>query len=179
MNARLHSALAALPARQLNLLCIGVVAIAAMLAWSAGVRAPLAAWRQSRAALTVLQDTAAAMAGVQPGTVPVAGSAQPAPPPAVPTPLALIGAVSEGARLAGVTVSSAAQGPERPMAGLHQQAIDITTTGTYPALQTWLADIERTQPTVGIVQLDLQPGTAGAQRKAVLQLAIYGPPSPP
>lgn len=176
MNASLRSALGALPARQLNLVCIGIVAIAAMLAWSAGVRAPLAAWRQQRAALTALQATAATMATPRTGAVPVAAVGQP---PAPPTPLALVGAASEAAKLAGVAVSSAAQGADRPVAGLRQQTVDIVAAGSYPAIQAWLADIERTQPAVGIARLALQPGDTGAQRKVTLQLAIYGPVSAP
>lgn len=176
MNERLRTALAAMPVRQLNLLCIGVVAIAAMLAWSAGVRAPLAAWRQQRAALTALQASAAAMAATRIDAAPAAPGKVPAAPP---TPLALIGAVSQGARRAGVTVSSAAQGAERAVAGLRQQSVDVVATAPYPAILAWLDDIERTQPAVGIVQLDLQPGDTGAARAVTLQLAIYGPPSVP
>lgn len=176
MNDRLRNVLAAMPARQLNLVCIGVVAIAAMLAWSAGVRGPLAAWRQQRAALTALQASAAAMAATRVVAAPAGPVGQPAVPPA---PLALIGAVSEGAQLAGVAVSSAAQGAERAVAGLRQQTVDVAAAGPYSAIHAWLDDLERTQPTVGIVQLDLQPGDAGAQRKVTLQLAIYGPPSAP
>lgn len=179
MNERLRAALAAMPARQLNLLCIGVVAIAAMLAWSAGVRAPLAAWRQQRAAVMALQASNAAMAATSAGIAPLAAAGKPAPQPTIPTPLVLIGTVSQGAKLAGVAVSSAAQGAERTVAGLRQQTVDIAATGPYAAIHAWLDDIERTQPAVGIVQLDMQPGDAGAQRKVTLQLAIYGPPASP
>lgn len=176
MSARLRTALGMLPARQLNLLCIGIVAIAAMLAWSAGVRAPLAAWRQQRAALTALQAAAAAIPAVRTGPVPPAAVGRPILPP---TPLVLIGAASEAARLNGVAVSSAAQGAEQSVAGLRQQTVDIAAIGTYQAIQAWITELERSQPTVGIVRLAMQPGQAGAQRKVMLQLAIYGPPSAP
>ncbi|WP_165390892.1 GspMb/PilO family protein [Pseudoduganella lutea] len=182
MNERLRAALAAMPARQLNLLCIGVVAIAAMLAWSAGLRAPLAAWRQQRAAVTALQASNAATATMRAANAPLAAAGRPAPTPMMqttPTPLALIGAVSGSAKRAGVDVSSASQGAEQAAAGLRQQTVDITATGTYTAIHLWLDDIERTQPAVGIVQLDMQPGEAGAQREVTLQLAIYGLPITP
>lgn len=176
MNARLRTALAALPARQLNLLCIGVVAIAAMLAWTACVRGPLLAWRQQRAALVALHASAGAAAAMRAAAAPAAAAGQP---PAPPTVLALIGALDRGAKLAGVTVTSAAQGTELTVAGLRQQVVDVSAVGGYAAIHAWLDDIERTQPAVGIVQLQLLPGDAGGQRKATLQLAIYGPPSQP
>jgi type II secretory pathway component PulM len=175
MSERLRTALAALPARQLNLLCIGVVAIAAMLAWTACVRGPLVAWRQQGAALAALRASATAPAATRAAEA-AAAAALPAAPP---TPLALIGALGHAAKPAGVTVTSAAQGGERTVAGLRQQTVDVTATGAYGAILAWLDGIERTQPAVGIVQLELQPGDAGGQRKATLQLAIYGPPSQP
>ncbi|GGX80334.1 hypothetical protein [Pseudoduganella dura] len=181
MNERLHAALAALPARQLNLLCVGVVAIAAMLAWTAGLRGPLAAYRQQRAALTALELSAAAVPAR--GTVPAPAPAHaPAPPAAVPAPLVLVAEVSRSARLAGVEVSSAAQGAERSVAGLRQQVIDIAATGGYGDILAWLDDIERTQPAAGIVQLGLHArdgGDGGGRRKVTLQLAIYAPADRP
>jgi len=178
MSDRLHAALAALPPRQLNLLCIGVVAIAAMLAWSVGLRGPLATYRQQRAALTALQATAATMATIRTGAVPAAiGKA--AAPVVPPAPLALVDAIGRSAKLAGVEVASAAQGTERTVAGLRQQVVDITATGGYGDLCAWLDDIERSQPAVGIVQLALQPGDTGGRRKVSLQLAIYGAPAQP
>ncbi len=179
MNERLHAALAALPARQLNLLCVGVVAIAAMLAWTAGLRGPLATYRQQRAALTALELSAAAMPVTGAVPAPARDAAQPV---AAPAPLALVAAVSRSARLAGVEVASAAQGPERTVAGLRQHVIDIAATGGYGDILAWLDDIERTQPAAGIVQLGLHPGDGGdggGRRKVTLQLAIYAPADRP
>jgi hypothetical protein len=46
MTPSLQKALAAMPARQLKLVAVGIVAIAAALAWTSAIRAPLAALRQ-------------------------------------------------------------------------------------------------------------------------------------
>jgi type II secretory pathway component PulM len=186
MSERLHAALAALPPRQLNLLCIGMVAIAAMLAWTVGLRGPLAAYRQQRTALTALEASAAVMAGARTGPAPAGAAAAgpdqaaaiPAVAPVAPVPLALVAAISRSARLAGVQVSSAAQGAERTVAGLRQQVVDITASGGYGDICAWLDDIERSQPGVGIVQLALHPGDTGGRRKVTLQLAIYATPAP-
>ncbi|HEX8604544.1 MAG TPA: hypothetical protein VF774_17995, partial [Pseudoduganella sp.] len=101
----------------MNLLCIGIVAIAAMLAWTVGLRGPLATYRQQRTALTTLEAAAASMANTQAGIATASAAAaapgnQAAVTVAAPAPLALMAAVSRSARLAGVEVSSAAQGPE-------------------------------------------------------------------
>ncbi|TWI69760.1 type II secretion system (T2SS) protein M subtype b [Pseudoduganella lurida] len=173
MNARWKTALAALPARQLNLLVAGAIAIAAALAWTVALRAPLANFKAQRATLVTLQATAAATAA-QPRLAPLAaGAAAAAAPAAAPDPLALIGAVSRSAALAGVGVSSAAQGAEQTAGGLHLQVLDIAATGSYAGIQAWLEDIEHSQPAVGILQLELRPDETGQHRHVKLQLAIY------
>lgn len=177
MKPPIHAALAALPARQLNLIAIGLVLIALALAWSVGLRGPLAAYRQQSAALAALE---ASLAGAPaPGTAAPsnpAPAATPTPAPApAPAPLALIAAVSASAARAGVTVSSAAQGAQYPLADLQVHLLEITASGDYTAIVGWLADIEASQPTVGVAQLGLQPGPANAAdtRTIKLQLAIY------
>ncbi|WP_306392943.1 GspMb/PilO family protein [Telluria beijingensis] len=174
MKPGIRDALAALPARQLNLMAIGVVLIALALAWSVGLRAPLAAHAQQRKALAALEARAAA-AGVD---APQAAASAPASaassaPPVAPAPLALIAAVSRSAAHAGVTVSSAAQGARQQFAGLRLHTLDISASGSYPAIVAWLADIETSQPTVGIIQFTLAPDDAGDKRRILLQLAIY------
>src|SRR5690606_4592323 len=108
------AALAALPARQLNLMAIGVVLIALALAWSVGLRAPLAAHAKQRKALATLETRAATTRANAPAPAPAVPASAPASaastaPLVAPAPLALIAAVSRSAAHAGVTVSSAAQ----------------------------------------------------------------------
>lgn len=176
MKPGIGAALAALPPRQLNLMAIGVLLISLALAWSLGLRAPLAAHAKQRKALATLEARAAvsitntpapAVSATAPGAVP------PVAPPVAPAPLALIAAVSRSAAHADVTVSSAAQGARQQVAGLQLHTVDISASGSYAALLAWLADIEASQPTVGIIQLTLSPDDAGDKRRISLQLAIY------
>lgn len=170
--------LAAMPARQLNMLAIGVVAIAAALAWTLALRAPLTALRLQQVRLAGLSATAAAAAtGTGTGVAPPAASASAAalqPPPAAPAPLDLIAAVSASARAAGLAVGSAVPGPERSVAGLRQQTLDIEASGDYGAILAWLDDIEARQGAVGITHLELRPAPDEPRRQVQLQLATYG-----
>jgi type II secretory pathway component PulM len=172
--------LAAMPARQLNMLAIGVVAIAAALAWTLALRAPLTALRLQQVRLAGLSATAAAAAaatGTGTGAAPPAALASAAalqPPPAAPAPLDLIAAVSASARAAGLAVGSAVPGPERSVAGLRQQTLDIQASGDYGAILAWLDDIEARQGAVGITHLELRPAPDEPRRQVQLQLATYG-----
>jgi len=176
MNAKLHDQLAAMPARQRNLIAFGLVAIVLLLAWSFGLRAPLAAYRQHSAALAALQTAATVPAT---GAAALSPGAVSTPAPRAPEPLALIGAVSRSAAQAGVTVSAAAQGAERTLAGVHLRMIDITASGSYTAIVDWLGAIERQQPTVGIHALALEADEHAERRTITLQLVIYDTGTPP
>ena len=178
MKPGMREALAALPPRQLNLIAIGVLLIVLALAWSLGLRAPLAAHAKQRKALTTLEARAAVAGNNAPAPAPAAaasaaGAAPSAAPLVAPAPLALIAAVSRSAAQAGVTVSSASQGARQQVAGLQLHTLDIAASGGYAAILAWLADIEASQPSVGILQLTLAPDDAGDKRRISLQLAIY------
>jgi len=171
MKPGFQQALAALPARQLNLLAIGIVAIAAALAWTLAIRAPLAAMRLQQAQLNSLRSSAAG-AGVAP--LAAAAPADLGAVPAAPAPLDLIAAVSASARDAGLVVAGAVPGPERSVAGLRQQTLDIQASGGYGAILGWLDDIEARQPAVGFTQLSLRPAPEEPRRLLQLQLGAYG-----
>ena len=160
--------LAAMPARQLNLLAIGAVAIIAALALSA-VRAPLANLRAQQARLAALNAAPPQFTPSTP-TAPVATAPKPV---AMPTPLALIGAVSASARAAGVSVASAVPGAETTVAGLRRQTLDVEASGSYGAILDWIAAIEAEQPAVGVVRLELRPAPDEPRRQVHLQLAAY------
>lgn len=172
MKPQLMQTLAALPARQLNLLAVGVVLIAAALAWSVGLRGPLAAYRLQSQTLATLQAAAGAPTPAAAAHPAPAAAVAPQPKPA-PAPLVLIGAISRSAARAGVAVSSAAQGAQYQLADLRVHTLDVAASGSYGAILDWLAEIEASQPAVGIVQLKLQPEATGEQRSVKLQLAIY------
>lgn len=169
MTPSLRQALAAMPARQLNLVAIGTVAIVAALMWTLAIRAPLAALRQQQAVLASLR---AAQANLPP-PLPAAPAAALPPLPAAPAPLALIAAVGASARTAGLTVGGAVPGAQRSVAGLRQQTLDIEASGSYGAILDWLDGIEARQPAVGIVRLTLRPAQEEARRVVQLQLGAY------
>ena len=180
MTPSLRQALAALPARQLNLVAIGAVAIVAALMWTLAIRAPLAALRQQQirlVSLRVAQANAPAplTAGSPAAGSPAAGSPAALPPlPAAPAPLALIAAAGASARAAGLTVGGAVPGAQRSIAGLRQQTLDIEASGSYGAILEWLDGIEARQPAVGIVRLNLRAAPEEARRLVQLQLGAYG-----
>jgi len=168
MTPSLRQALAAMPARQLNLAAIGLVAIVATLMWTLAIRAPLAALRQQQVRLASLR---AAQAGApQPPAAPAAALP---PVPAAPAPLALIAAVGASARAAGLTVGGAMPGAERSVAGLRLQTLDIEASGGYGAILDWLDGIEARQPAVGIVRLNLRAAPEEPRRVVQLQLGAY------
>lgn len=169
MKPTFTQTLAAMPARQLNMIAIGSVAIVALLVWTLALRAPLAALRQQQARL-------AGLAAAAPGAVlsTVAGPVAAPQPPAAPSPLELIAAVGAGARAAGLTLGGAVPGAERNVAGLRQQTLDVDAGGDYGAILGWLDDIEARQPAVGITRLELRPAPDEPRRLVRLQLAAYG-----
>lgn len=174
MTPSLRQALAALPARQLNLVAIGAVAIVAALMWTLAIRAPLAALRQQQIRLVSLRPAQANAPAPLPAA-PAAGSPAALPPlPVAPAPLALIAAAGASARAAGLTVGGAVPGAERSIAGLRQQTLDIEASGSYGAILEWLDRIEAGQPAVGIVRLNLRAAPEEARRLVQLQLGAYG-----
>lgn len=168
MKPALLQSLAAMPARQLNLVAIGTVAIAAALVWTLAIRAPLAALRQQQLRVAALQASRGPVPA--PSVLPAAALE---PPPPAPAPLALIAAVSASARDAGLAVSGAVPGPERSVAGLRQQTLDIEASGGYGAILGWLDGIEAGQPAVGITRLALRAAPASPDRIVQLQLGAY------
>jgi len=175
MKPTLLQSLAAMPARQLNLIAVGTIGIAAALVWTLAIRAPLAALRLQQAQLASFQlaSVNAARSAAMPGA-PAASTAAALPPaPEPPAPLALIAAVGASARSAGVSVGGAAPGAERSVAGLRQQPLDIEASGSYGDILAWLDEIEARQPAVGITRLTLRPAPEEPRRLVQLQLGAY------
>lgn len=181
MSPKLRDLLAALPARQLNLIVGGVLVIALLLAWTLGLRAPLAAYRQHKTTLATLEAASVNAPVAAPPAAPGATVPTVAPTvsPVAPEPLTLIAAVSHSASQSGVTVSSAAQGAARTVGGVRLLTVDIAASGGYAAILDWLAAIERLQPTVGINALALEAHEDSDDRSATLQLVIYDTGTPP
>ena len=170
MSPKLRDLLVALPARQLNLMVGGAVVIVLLLAWTLALRAPLAAYRQHKAALAVLEAAGTTSPAAAPPSAPAAATTPAAAPP---EPLALIAAVSHSAAESNVAVLSAAQGAQRTVAGVRLLPVEIVASGGYTAVLDWLAAIERQQPTVGIQRLTVEAADDTDDRAITLQLVIY------
>jgi type II secretory pathway component PulM len=176
MSPKLRDLLIALPARQLNLVVGGAIVIALLLAWTLALRAPLAAYRQHKAALAALEAAGTATPGAAP---PSASAAAITPAPTPPEPLALIAAVSHSAAAADVAVLSAAQGAQRTVGGVRLLTVEIVASARYTALLDWIAAIERQQPTVGIHRLTVEAADDTDDRAITLQLVIHDTGTPP
>jgi type II secretory pathway component PulM len=169
MTPSLQKALAAMPARQLNLIAIGIVAIAVALAWTLAIRAPLTALRQQKARLAVLEAERLRTNALRTAA---AGGVAAAPLPAAPAPLELVAAVSGSAHDAGLAVAAATPGAERSVAGLRQRSLQLEASGSYAAILDWLAAIEARQPAVAVTRLALHAQDDG-RRQVQLQLGAY------
>ena len=170
MSPKLRDLLVALPARQLNLIVGGVIVIALLLAWTLALRAPLAAYRQHKAALAALETAGSATPSAASPSAPTDAIT---PAPAPPEPLSLIAAVSHSAAEYNVAVLSAAQGAQRTVGGVRLLAVEIVASARYTALLDWLAAIERQQPTVGIHRLAVEAADDTDDRAITLQLVIH------
>lgn len=176
MSPKLRDLLVALPARQLNLVVGGAIVIALLLAWTLALRAPLAAYRQHKAALAALEAAGTATPSAAP---PSASAAAITPAPTPPEPLALIAAVSHIAAASDVAVLSAAQGAQRTVGGVRLLTVEIVASARYTALLDWIAAIERQQPTVGIHRLTVEAADDTDDRAITLQLVIHDTGTPP
>lgn len=170
MTPSLQKALAGMPARQLNLIAVGAVLIAAALAWTVALRAPLAELRRQQARLAALELDHAREAARR---LPAAGADALPPLPLAPAPLELVAAVSGSANEAGLAVATATPGAERSVAGLRQRSLDLEASGSYAAILDWLAAIEARQPAVAVTRLELRPAQDGEHRTVLLQLGAY------
>jgi len=170
MSPKLRDLLVALPARQLNLIVGGVIVIALLLAWTLALRAPLAAYRQHKAALAALETAGTATSSAASPSAPTDAIT---PAPAPPEPLALIATVSHSAAEYNVAVLSAAQGTQRTVGGVRLLTVEIVASARYTALLDWLAAIERQQPTVGIHRLAVEAADDTDDRAITLQLVIH------
>ncbi len=179
------AALARLPARQLNLLLGGVLAVVLALLWTFALRAPLAAVRAQRAELAGFRAPAAApaqtaqqVAALERAVATLAGAlGEPADGGgAGALQLRLIGEVDHTAGRHGVLLHSAAPGPERSVGSFSEVAIDIEAAGSYPALLAWLGELEAGPGALSVVSFELHAGEGARQRIIKTRLAAYLPP---
>ena len=183
MNADLIRKAAAMPARQLHLMCAGVLLVAAAALWFYGLRAPLAGLRAVRteqaqlaaggsdprllaAQLAVLGTDAEALAkrlGSGPGQL----SAQ-----------LLVGLMRDLGALArdqDVLLHGVTPVPEEATLSFTQIGFNAEVTGSYAGLLAWMSAIERSQPNLSIASFEMHsteaPGVVGMK----IRIAAYRP----
>ena len=183
MKAPLMAAVARMPARQLNMLLAGVLAIVLALLWTFALRAPLAALRLQRAERARME-----LAAGQPARTAQQLAALSAQVGALERALGrdggagsqlqlrLIGEVDRAAARHGVLLRSAAPGPARTVATFTETSIDVEAAGSYRALVAWLREIDAGAGPLSIVSFDLRAGDGAAQRIIKIRLAAYLPP---
>lgn len=187
MKAALMAALARMPARQLNLLLGGALAIVLALLWTFALRAPLAVLRAQRAelarigpvagpaqaalALGALETEVAALAAKL-GMAGGAGAAN-------ALQLRLVKEAERAAARHGVVLRSAAPGPARSVASFAEVAIDVEAAGSYQALVAWMGEIEGGAGALSVVSFELRAGDSARQRIVRIRMAAYLPPKEP
>lgn len=174
---------AALPPRQLHLMGIGVLLIAAAALWFYGLRAPLAGLRAVRAEqarltlaagdprllaaqLAALETDSAALAK-RLGTGPAQPSAQ--------LLVGLMGELGALARAQGVALHGVTPAPEATTLAFTQVGFDVAASGSYAGLLAWMAAIERAQPNLSIAGFSMEPSAAPGQVAINIRIAAYRP----
>lgn len=188
----LTASLARMPARQLHLLLGGGLAIVAALLWTFAVRAPLAQLRVQQAERARLaqvasdpallaRQLAAASASVAALEAALAGSQGAVGADQAQLQLRLIGALDRASSRHGVLLRGAVPGPAREVAGFQEVAVDVEAVGSYPALLSWMTEIDGGDaaagagagPSAAIVSFDLGAGDNAGARTVKIRLAAY------
>lgn len=181
MMTALTRAFSRLPARQTNLLLIGLLLIVAALLWML-LRAPLASLRVLQAETGRLQATATDNAGLlqerrllasQVTALTATLEQLDAPRNADRDLVALIGEVDRAALRYGVQTLGATPGPTRKALLFDEIPFDVEARGSYQALVDWMADIERSSPTLSLVGFELHPAETPPLLTIKMRIAAY------
>lgn len=183
MNPVLLRKAAALPARQLHLIGIGLLLIAAAALWFYALRAPLAALRTLRAEQAQLQVAgsdpallAAQLAGLDADTRALArrlgnGPAQ----PAAQRQVALIGELGALAQAQGVTLHGVSPAPEETVMSFTRIAFEARVSGSYGALLAWMNAVEEAQANLSVLGFDMRAAETAGQIDLNIRIAAYQP----
>jgi Tfp pilus assembly protein PilO len=183
MNDALIRRAAALPARQLHMLGIGVLLILVFALWSYGLRAPLAELRTVRAEqmrlaalggdartpaaqLVVLADetrTLAAQLGAGNALTPSQQLVE------------LIGDLGKLAQAHGVSLRMATPAPQEPVMSLLQGGVDADVSGSYAALVGWMSAVEAARPHLSVASFEMHPAKTPGQIDMKIRIAAYRP----
>lgn len=183
MNPDLIRKAAALPARQLHLMGIGLLLIAGAVLWFYGLRAPLAGLRAVRAEQAALvvggndaQLLAAQLAALDTDTQALAkrlgaGPAQ----PSAQLLVGLMGDLGALARDKGVTLHGVTPAPEEAVLAFTRIGFNAEVSGSYAALLAWMSAIERSQPNLSIASFEMRPAPAAGQVDMNIRIAAFRP----
>lgn len=183
MMARAMRLLAAMPARQLHLLGIGLLLVLAASLWTVALRAPLAQLRSVRAEQVRLDaggadpTLLAAQLALVDGSIKVlsarlglGGGAHPA---AAQMLVALVGDVNRLALALGVKVTGVTPAQDGQTMVFDQVGFEIEATGSYGALLAWMAAIEGAQGNIAITRVAMQPTKTPGRIHIDLHIAAY------
>jgi Tfp pilus assembly protein PilO len=179
--------LARIPARQLNLLLAGVLVVVAALIWVFGIQTPLARLTLMRSEQARLTATAADPAALQQQNASLAAQIALLSRDLDKADLArspdqmLVHLISEVDRIGlrhAVQLSGAMPGPRRRVVIFDEIPFDLDARGSYAALMAWMADIERSLPTLSIVRFEMQNTDAPPQLAMKIRIAAYRPQEP-
>lgn len=181
MNPVLIRKAAALPARQLHLIGIGVLLVAAAALWFYALRAPLAALRavhteQAQLQLAGSDPTllAAQLASLDHDSKALgmrlgAGAGQ----PAAQLQVTLIGELGKLAQAQGVTLHGVSPVPEETVLAFSRVAFDARASGSYAALLAWMAALEDARPNLSVAGFEMRASGTAGQVDLNIRVAAY------
>jgi len=174
---------AALPARQLHLMGIGLLLVVGAALWFYALRAPLEALRTVRA-----EQARLALAGGDPRPLAAQLEALTADTqvlarqlgigPARPSAQLMVGLIGELGKLArthGVTLHGATPAPEETVLAFTQTGFDAQVTGSYEGLLAWIAAIESAQPNLSVARFEMRPAKTPGQVDMNVRIAALQP----
>lgn len=173
--------LARLPPRQLHLLMAGLLLVAISLLCLV-LRAPVQALQAARAERARLESTGTDSArlvrdNLQLSALIAAGRHDldklDEKLPADQLLVDLIGEVDRAATRHGVALGGAVPGPARKALIFYEMPFDVDARGSYQALVDWMAEIERSLPTLSIVRFEIRPDPVALQRIMKIRIAAY------
>lgn len=183
MNAALIRKAAALPARQLHLMGVGLLLIVAAAFWFYALRAPLAALRAVRAEQAQLDLGAndprllAAQLAVLASDTDTLARRFGATSASAPTQVLvrLVGELGKLAQEKSVTLHGVVPAPEQTVLSFTQAGFDAEASGTYAALLAWMSAIERAQPNLAIAGFEMHPADIPGQVAMKIRIAAFRP----
>jgi Tfp pilus assembly protein PilO len=175
-------AAAAMPVRQLHLICAGTLLVIAAALWFYALRAPLAELRTVRTEHALLAtaggDTgllAAQLAALDTETRTLAQRVGGIPGEGAQQAVGLLGKIGALAQSHGVTLHGATPAPERQVLAFTQVGFDAQVSGSYAALLAWMQAIEQSPAGLSVASFDMRAAETPGQVHMNIRIAAYRP----